>query len=107
LNKEFKICKNPDCRKKFYREELHFNHIWSVMRFHNRTCQVNFYNKQRREEKGRRYYHTDTMDFQSIHDACNKYAKEARERLKETVIIYDSKNMSQEELQALVTSVEG
>ncbi len=107
MKKEWKICKNPDCRKKFYREERHTHHQWNRIRFHSRGCQAELYHKNRRQKKGhkRSYVQENAINFQAMHDACNKYNKEARERLKEQVIIYSSENMTQEELQTLIPSM--
>jgi hypothetical protein len=103
MKKEWKICANPDCGIKFYREETCARYTWNQTRFHNRECQVDFYNKKRRGKK--RHKFPEAMKLQEMHDACNKYIKGARERLREGVIVYDSKNMTQEELWAKIPSV--
>ncbi len=109
MKEEWKICKNPDCRKKFYREEIHNIYQWTRMTFHNRGCQAEYYHEGRRQERGnkRRYAHKNAINFQAMHDACNRYNKGARERLKKQVTIYSSENMTQEELQALIPSMGG
>lgn len=108
MKEEWKICKNPDCRKKFYREERHTHHQWNRIRFHNRGCQAKHYHRNRRgKRKWKRNTHPNAINFQAMHDACNKYNKEARERLKEQVIVYSSENMTQEELQTLIPSMGG
>ena len=104
MKRKWKICKNPDCRVKFYREETQNNYSWNQVVFHNRECQAEHYYRDRRQERGckRSYVHKEAINFQKMHDACNKYIKEARSRLLEGVIVYDSKNMTQEELWALI-----
>jgi len=103
MKKEWKICGNPDCGIKFYREETCNYYTWSRRVFHNRGCQMDHHNKKRRGKK--RHKFPDAINFQEMHDACNKYIKGARERLREEVIVYDSKNMTQEELWAKIPSV--
>ncbi len=104
MKEQWKICKNPDCRKKFHREERHNHYQWNRIAFHNRECQVNMYNKKRRGKRTHRF--KNAINFQSLHDCCNRYITGARQRLKDEVIIYSSKDMTQEELQELVSSVE-
>lgn len=103
--KEWKICKNPKCRKKFHRSERHTNHQWRLTLFHDRRCQVDMYNRERKGTKKRAKYATDPrVDCQAFHDALNTYLDKAKKRLKKSVIIYSSENMTQEELQALIPS---
>ncbi len=103
MKEEWKICKNPDCRKKFYREERHTHHQWNRIRFHNRGCQAELYNKNRRGK--RRCHHANAINFQAMHDACNRYTTKARKEMRDQLIVYDSKNMTQEELETLVPSM--
>ena len=100
MKREWKICKNPDCKIKFYREETQNNHSWGHILFHNRKCQTLFYNEQHKGKRKDKF--PNAINFQAMHDACNRYIKEARSRLLEEVIVYDSKNMTQEELWALI-----
>ena len=103
MKEEWKICKNPDCRKKFYKREEQPQRQWVRQVFHNRSCQLAYYDRSRgRTGKNRQ---ANAINFQSMHDACNRYNKGARERLKEQVIIYSSENMTQEELQTLIPSI--
>ncbi len=105
MKEEWKICKNPDCRKKFYKGEEQPQRQWVRQIFHNRRCQVAYYGRSR----GRtgKYKQANAINFQAMHDACNRYNKGARERLKEQVIIYSSEDMTQEELQTLIPSMRG
>ena len=104
MKKQWKICKNPDCKKKFYSEERHNQYQWKMTAFHNRECQVSMYNGKRRGKRKHKF--PNAINFQSLHDSCNRYISEARKRLKDEVVVYSSKDMSQEELRALVTSTE-
>ncbi len=108
MKEEWKICKNPDCRKKFYREERHTHHQWNRTRFHSRECQAESYHKNRKgKRKWSRNTHPNSINFQAIHDACNRYTTKARKEMRDQLIVYDSKNMTQEELENLIPSMRG
>ena len=106
MKKEWKICKNPECRKKFYREERHTHHQWNRIRFHNRECQVELYNRNRRVRKTKNKF-PNAMSLQALHDACNKYTTKARKEMRDKLVVYDSKDMTQEELENLIPSMGG
>ena len=101
---ERKICANPDCKVEFYKEENCPHYTWNRTKFHNRECQLKYFNKKRRGKK--RYKSSGAINCKILHDACNRYAKGARERIKEQMIVYDSNNMTQEELWALIPGME-
>ena len=105
MKKKFKICKNPDCKKKFYKDEITHERNWKMTFFHSRECQTKYYNKNR--GRSGKYTLRNAINFQAMHDACNRYNREARKRLKEQVTIYSSEDMTQEELQALIPSMGG
>ena len=104
MKKEWKICKNPDCRKKFYREERHTHH-WNRMVFHDRECQRKLYDRKRKREG--KYSLPNAIHTNAMNDACNRYAAKARKRIRDQLIVYDSKNMTQEELENLIPSMGG
>ena len=105
MKKQWKICKNPDCRKKFYREERHHQRQWNRITFHSRECQTKHYNDGRREK--RRHKFPNAINFQLLHDCCNRYTEEARKRLKDQIIVYSHEDMTQEELISLIPSMRG
>jgi len=107
MKKQWKICKNPDCKKKFYREERHNKPQWDRILFHSRKCQVRHRDENVAGKGPPKYKQKNSYNIQELNDCCNRYISKARKRLKDEVVVYSSKNMSQKELQALVTSMEG
>jgi hypothetical protein len=105
MKKQWKVCKNPECKKKFYREERHSHYQWNRIRFHSRKCQVTYRDKKRRGTPA--YRHKGAMNFQALHDCCNRYTNIARKKMREEMTVYSSENMTQEELRELVPSMRG
>ena len=103
MKKQWKICKNKDCRKKFYRIDNIPDGQWNRREFHNQNCQREWYNSRRRES--RKYKIHNPMNFKALNDACNRYSVKARNRLMKQVKIYSCKDMTQEELRSLVPSI--
>ncbi len=100
--KEFKICKNPVCRKKFYREDRHTHWHWNRMLYHSRHCQE----RHARQNKKPQFKQPNrSLGLQRLNDCCNRYTNVARKKMRKEMTVYSSKDMTQEELQNLIPSL--
>lgn len=99
--KQWKICENPDCGKRFYRKDGQTIHQWKLQKFHDRMCQLRFRDRDRAPAK---YRHKNAYNLQELNDSCNRYTTLARKKMRKEMTVYSSKNMTQEELKALVPS---
>lgn len=101
---QFKICKNPSCKKKFYRRDGQPIHQWRRMVYHNRRCQQ----LHARDNRRPKYIQVNAaMNLDNLNDCLNRYSVKARKKMKKELTVYSSKEMTQEELQALVPSMGG
>jgi transposase len=106
MKKQFKICDNPDCGIKFYRQDRHTDVQWKRVKYHTRTCQLQFRNRYGRGKEPK-FKHKNSMGLQELNDCCNRYTNMARKKMREELVVYSSKTMTQEELMALVPSMRG
>ncbi len=102
MKKQWKVCKNPECRIKFYREERHTDTQWKRTKYHNRKCQVTLRDKSKNPPK---FKQKNAYNLQELNDCCNRYTNLARKRMRKELVVYSSKTMNQEELIALVPSM--
>jgi len=94
----FKICENPECGKKFYKRSREQPHHWKRRRFCKRFCQSKGY----AISKGKQRY-SDTS-YTSMNDHMTTLLEKTRKIVDKQVIVYSSKNLSQEELRELIPS---
>jgi hypothetical protein len=85
----------PHCHKTFKRRPTETLAEWRNRKYCTRTCQY----RKGAERAGKKNVNLLTVQ---LWDACTGYMVEAQERLMDQVKVYDSKNMSQEELRRLV-----